>query len=305
MMLGIFVFIFIAWVATGGPSRPISFAGPFITPVTNVGVESKGYGSLNYNGVGSSIKSVYSAANTQTSVNSIQQKINDLKEKAVDSPAKGNVRIYGGDVRSSDAKTEYLTLSISGKDPIDITGWELVSTSTDETVRIPKGTKIGHVSDTGLLSNIVVSPGEQVILTTGRSPLSSSFKENSCGGYLAANFTFTPSISTYACPSPVDELRTYYTGDAEGYVYCKKYLETVYGCNALEDAPTRVPSSCSSFMNSELTYEGCVANHQNDSNFDGRTWRVYFEEKRDLWDDDHGTIYLLDKAGEVVDVYKY
>jgi hypothetical protein len=37
------VFIFIAWVATGGPSRQISTAGPFITPVTRSGEESQGY----------------------------------------------------------------------------------------------------------------------------------------------------------------------------------------------------------------------------------------------------------------------
>jgi hypothetical protein len=37
------VFLFVAWVATGGPSRPISTAGPFITPVSRPGEESQGY----------------------------------------------------------------------------------------------------------------------------------------------------------------------------------------------------------------------------------------------------------------------
>lgn len=37
------IFIFIAWIATGGPSRPISHSGPFITPVTAPGEESQGY----------------------------------------------------------------------------------------------------------------------------------------------------------------------------------------------------------------------------------------------------------------------
>lgn len=37
------VFLFVAWVATGGPSRSISQSGPFITPVTRTGEESQGY----------------------------------------------------------------------------------------------------------------------------------------------------------------------------------------------------------------------------------------------------------------------
>lgn len=40
------VFIFVAWVASGGPTRPISQAGPFITPVTRSGEESQGYRQL-------------------------------------------------------------------------------------------------------------------------------------------------------------------------------------------------------------------------------------------------------------------
>ena len=35
--------IYLAWIVTGGPSRPISKAGPYITPVTRPGEESQGY----------------------------------------------------------------------------------------------------------------------------------------------------------------------------------------------------------------------------------------------------------------------
>ncbi|MEK7602552.1 MAG: hypothetical protein AAB472_03640 [Patescibacteria group bacterium] len=37
------LFLFAAWVATGGPTRPVSTAGPYITPVTRSGEESQGY----------------------------------------------------------------------------------------------------------------------------------------------------------------------------------------------------------------------------------------------------------------------
>ena len=35
--------VYLAWVITGGPNRPISKAGPYITPVTRPGEESQGY----------------------------------------------------------------------------------------------------------------------------------------------------------------------------------------------------------------------------------------------------------------------
>lgn len=35
--------IYVAWIVTGGPTRPISKTGPYITPITRSGEESQGY----------------------------------------------------------------------------------------------------------------------------------------------------------------------------------------------------------------------------------------------------------------------
>ena len=45
LYFGIIIFFFILWVYSGGPAHPISFAGPYITPITDVGVSSTGYGN--------------------------------------------------------------------------------------------------------------------------------------------------------------------------------------------------------------------------------------------------------------------
>ncbi len=37
------IFIYAAWVATGGPSNAMSHAGPWITPVTRSGEQQQGY----------------------------------------------------------------------------------------------------------------------------------------------------------------------------------------------------------------------------------------------------------------------
>lgn len=39
----VIVFLYAAWVATGGPSRAMSTAGPWITPVMRPGEEQQGY----------------------------------------------------------------------------------------------------------------------------------------------------------------------------------------------------------------------------------------------------------------------
>lgn len=43
LVLACLLMIYVAWVVTGGPTRPISTAGPYITPVTRPGEESQGY----------------------------------------------------------------------------------------------------------------------------------------------------------------------------------------------------------------------------------------------------------------------
>ena len=43
---GILLIIFVTWVATGGPSRPVSWAGPFLTPLGPGQTGGEGYGAL-------------------------------------------------------------------------------------------------------------------------------------------------------------------------------------------------------------------------------------------------------------------
>lgn len=43
LVLASILFIYVAWIVTGGPNHPISKAGPYITPITRSGEESQGY----------------------------------------------------------------------------------------------------------------------------------------------------------------------------------------------------------------------------------------------------------------------
>ncbi len=133
------VFIFIAWVATGGPTRPIATAGPFITPVTRPGEESQGYRFLvptnpidtssypkQIPGSGSTIsggKDLYTRSDAgKTSASSDTTYL----ERSTLGPASGN------------PNQEYVRIVHSGGAPLSISGWRLRSKATGESVTIPQ-----------------------------------------------------------------------------------------------------------------------------------------------------------------------
>jgi hypothetical protein len=329
LIIGFLLFIFVVWFGTGGPKRPITKQGPFITPITTPDSKQVGYGSL-YPGYGTaSYKSIdytnYSknkistggvssgslnttqvnTQNTQTTINALQQQVNDLKETGYYSSLKGKVKISLGNIYGNDPQTEYLSLYISGNEPVDITGFTLVSTSTKYIMTIPNAKIIAGKNGEGNYTSTIVSPGDTVYLSTGRSPIGASFKENACSGYLSTDYSFTPSLSSYQCPTPLDELRTFYTADAASYIACKNYLSNTYRCSGIPESPKTLPSSCRLFIEQRLTYEGCLTGHKDDSNFSNRTWRLYFDQTKKLWNSTHGKIRLLDREKNIVDVYTY
>jgi hypothetical protein len=149
--LSVFFFFFAAWLAGGGPNKPISFAGPYITPITNVGVRQTGYGGpLNFNtstGISSARSNLFTI---QSSVDDLGKQVSDAKLFGTPSPRKGQVTIgWGSSVGASDPKQEYVSIRVVHDAPqnIDITGWRLQSVSSDYSATIPQGTEL--LSGTG------------------------------------------------------------------------------------------------------------------------------------------------------------
>ncbi|TAL58158.1 MAG: hypothetical protein EPN84_13270 [Legionella sp.] len=319
--LGIFAFIFVAWVSTGGPQRPISFSGPFITPVTNVNQEQRGYGNLwdmgssetnwwtgNFGGNG--------GTRTQTELWRAQDDLEDLQRDLQESRLFGTPSVHRGIVsiaksvgplKSVDADEEYVTISVSsGADaPVSITGWKLISVRTNSSASIPQGVALFRTGKVNSPQPITLSPGERAIVTTGRSPIGVSFKENSCSGYLEERQNFHPSLSS-SCPSPRDDFARFYDGAANDYQKCKEAITTVPRCTTATDLPRNTSNKCQSFAREFLTYNGCITYHASDRNFQGRVWRVYLGNRNDdLWPTKNDTIKLLDAEGKTVDIFTY
>ncbi len=178
-----------------------------------------------------------------------------------------------------------------------------MSTKTGAHAAIPSGVQIADINSKE--SAIVLSDGQEAIVSTGSSPYEDAFRETSCTGYLDRNGHLSPSLSN-RCPSPTDELGSFYSGNATRYDQCLDYVESLRSCSAPdEDAPSSVPASCRTFVDGRLNYSGCVSGHRSDSDFYSDTWRVFLGSSKELWRSSNDTIRLLDANGKVVDQYSY
>jgi hypothetical protein len=189
--------------------------------------------------------------------------------------------------------------------PIDITGWSLQSAVTGVRAFIPRGSADFLMGTINVQEDIALSPGASAILSSGFSPVGTSFRENMCTGYLGSLQSFSPPLSENYCPSPrdmvpltADNIRAY--GDA-----CLDYIRSQGGCQTPRFAPSNVSPACIAAAMNTLSYNGCAMLYRNTANFAGSMWRVFLSSPDELWRNTHDIIRLLDTQGRVVDVLTY
>lgn len=293
--IGVFVFIFLVWVATGGPTHPLSFTGPKLAlpgplgggtylslPQAPSGVKNSGpllpaFGTEIINNTQSSYKSVSYLGHFVSSAGSV------------------------------DPAREYMQISIDANAgvPVNLTGWTVTSDATGNTATIPKGTSLPTSGSINDAENIVLTPGQRAILISGRSPIGASFRENKCIGYFENYQEFYPELPLY-CPTPSSDLATFYGG--AGYirdVSCIDYVDSIPRCKTALTPPPSLSGSCQSFVVKYLNYNGCVEAHKNDPDFEGNTWRIYLGRTTPLWRTRYEVVKLIDNKGQLVDQFSY
>lgn len=305
--LGIIAFFFILWYATGGPTRPISFAGPYITPITDIDTVQEGYGDPNAS-FGDSIWG--SITDIERTVANMQRDASDLRAFGTASPLEGKVRISGtGGTSEEDPNQEYVTLYVAGDSPIDITGWTLVSGATGKQATIPGAATLPRVGQVNQTGPVVLQPGDEAIVITGESPIGVSFRENSCTGYLDERQDFYPSL-TNSCPDALDEFDRFYTGNELDDDRCYELIRSTPSCTTPRDS-SRISNSCSTLVDDYLNYNGCIDHHYHESTFADDTWRIYLGygngrgRDSELWKSTRDAVKLLDRDGRTVDLYTY
>lgn len=226
---------------------------------------------------------------------------------------------------------EYITINNHGSESVNITGWQLrngkdkrsyyqgntLQRFSADIALIPSATRI--LSQTGF-DDVILEPGEEAIVTTGFVSVTSpyrvtSFKENMCTGYLEnlPDYSFTPPLQR-GCPRPYTE-----EGVDNLERECKDFIKRIPACHTPVFAgrninggscPTCIDgeilsSQCETFIKEHYSYQGCLANHQNNPGFEGRTWRIFLSRGWEMWNKDYESVELYNRMGELQSSQNY
>ncbi|MDB5189894.1 MAG: seg [Parcubacteria group bacterium] len=308
LFLAIFVFVFLLWLYSGGPTHPISFAGPYLTPVTNVGGESQGYGPKVSIPSGKTSGSTFWGNWSAGWGTSDSGSSNTNVSSGTRSPYAGKVYIEASSshLGTGYVSQEYITLRAStNAGSVGITGWQLASSNSGTRTVILQGTPVVRQGNAG---PIILHSGDEALISSASGVEGTAFEETSCTGYLdrGNGNAYYPSLSTYSCPSPINDLGSYQAGSPAQYNQCADVVRTLQGCRIGDTgSQSNLAAWCQNFITNQLTYNGCVRMHQNDTNFYSGVWRVFQGRNAPLWRSSGDTITLYDQNEKVVDQYTY
>jgi hypothetical protein len=212
----------------------------------------------------------------------------------------GTVTINATGATASNPQSEYVEIANNGSGALDITGWSLQSVISGARAYIPRGSALFQIGALNPQTDIELAPGGSAIITTGVSPVGTSFRENECSGYLGQLQNYTPQIQTQ-CPSPSNA-----AGNAQQYGQaCADFVSSLSSCKFPNQLPPNISSACVAYVQTNFSYNGCVQAYQNDPSFSLQTWRIYLDASQELWNSQHDTIRVLNAQGEVVAVTSY
>jgi hypothetical protein len=313
--VGVFAFIFLIWVGTGGPSHPISFAGPYLSSPSPIGSGTYiGLPKAPF-GLGTSDVELTNpeddidggSTGSTGSANLTGGSSLDNVDFGPPSPYRGEVTMshYVSGAGSANPDDEYITITLasSATAPVTISGWSLESDASGNAATIPEGTAVPTSGNIEALQPIILNPGNEAILISGQSPIGASFRENECIGYFAEYQPFEPALST-SCPTPTSELIKNYPEYIRDTA-CINYIKTLPACTLEITPPVGLSTACDQVLENDLSYNGCVTEHQNDTGFNGTTWRVYLGRTAAMWRTQYEVVKLIDNTGKTVDAFSY
>lgn len=262
------IIIAVVWYFTGGPARPSTKSGLFLFKPQEQYSEE--------------LRSTTEKATSGTSL---------IAESA-----------YRYKIILSAGK-EYIEIraSVNNTESYNITGWILESKEKRTKATIGGAANLPLLSQINPQNSISLQPGEKAVIITGESPMGTSFRINKCTGYFSQLQNFVPQLPI-ECPHPVRDEVLPSSLDNN----CLNYINTNFKlCTMYLTLPSYLSSSCRDYINERINYTGCVNWHKNDADFYKPEWRVYLNQRNELWDDGHGTIILRDKNDKIIDWVSY
>lgn len=309
--IGVFVFIFLVWVVTGGPLRPISFTGPSLPQPAELGGGTYLQLPRAPLSIGNASFSLPGSSNDRSIPNNPGTSFPAFvggSAFGVPSPYRSFVRMnhYVSGAGSINPNNEYVEIAVAQNAgvPVNISGWQLTSDVAGNSARIPKGTEVPTSGTVNAAQDIVLTPGERALIISGQSPIGASFRENKCIGYFSTFQQFSPPLPQN-CPAPSDELTALYGGNIVRDPVCVEYVNKLSRCQVMLSPPVTISDACQSFLIKYLNYNGCADAHRSDPNFMGDTWHIYLGRVSPMWRGRHEVVRLLDAEGKTVDAFNY
>lgn len=293
----VFVGLWIVWFFTGGPERYTSRGGTFIKPVTPFDTQRETYG-----------KKVTIMTETTRTENSQQIRTDLEKAQGIVGVSfyKDKIFLKRGSANNADPDKEYLIIETSPNNSgkIGITDWSVESIMTGERIYVGKATYLPYSSRVNIPESVFLSSKEKIYLTTGRSPIGTSFRTNLCIGYFEQFQNFTPSLKR-ECPLPENENDFITIGPNSYNDECINLVENIPRCNInTETLRAGLQYECHIYING-INYNNCVEKHKNEDNFYKPEWRIFLNREEELWKNSRETLRLLDSEGKVVDTITY
>lgn len=298
----VIVFLMVSWFLSGA-AKNADVKGIFLSPPPPLGVgESIGLPSV-ADPYDTDYREETAAITDEIGV--VKREL-DAVHGMPSSPYAGKVEIvsqWSGPQHAPADEYVVIRAKQSNTERITISDWSLMSAVNKRTAYIGQGAEIYEPTGSSAVGAIVLSPGDEAIVATTRSPIGVSFRVNACSGYLDQFQEYRPQLP-HDCPYPDTEVRSAPSSVASDNT-CINYLQTLGQCR-IDVAPSiTLSDQCRAFITSKLTYQGCVAAHRADADFKTRQWRIYVGHTSELWRDKREVIVLLDSSGKVVDAFSY
>ena len=314
--LGILVFAFFLWYALGGPEWESSRDQFIKLDAQSTERELRAYEREQRSEARPTLMERLRGVNVGDE--RLREDVHGAGLRGVSSPHSGLISISSDSYpEARSPKDEYIGISadFNNEEDINITGWKLESLVTGNYYIIGTAAELAKSGQVNIQRSIVLPPGAFAYAISGRSAIGTSFRINTCIGYLDQFQSFSPPLPL-SCPSPSEEYEIYSDISTKDLVYeeddyykCEQFVKGLHQCRMFrddfDDIEPRIPRLCKQFVTEHFSYNGCLTYHKTDPDFYKNEWRIYGGSRDELWRDRRDIIRLLDTEGRVVDVLTY
>jgi hypothetical protein len=302
--------IALMWFFSGGPQREVAHEGAFLKPLAPIDT-GEAYG--NYYAGSTNEKETLDLPESPLEIirkaelgfgNFVSQ-VKDV-EKIHLSSLLGKKLYFDGVANAKKEKVtdEFLRLELdsNAKTSTPISNLILRGTSLNTYSVIPKASELPLLGITTTKTSVSLRPGGKAVISSGRSPIGTSFRINMCTGYLDQFQKYVPELD-HDCPSPEDEIERSAVRNDE---ICREFVEDLPRCRVYQGIfPPNISSACKSFVIEDLNYNSCSLSHKEDEDFYANEWRLYLDETTEQWAQKNEIIRLIDPKGMTVDAITY